>query len=143
MTAAAVSAAVKHRGTRLVLGAMAYILPPLSLGAVEDFEERIEKMNTMTRGEQLRTIVDLAHRALSRNYPELTRDEVRELIDVGNANEVYLAIMSAAVPKSEAAGEGGQMADGTGQPSTPTSRPVSAGPSSTAAKRSRSTSSKR
>lgn len=113
-------AALKHRGTRLVLGGLAFVLPPLSLGAVEDFEERIEKMATMTKGEQLRTIVDLAHRALTRNYPAMTRDEVRELIDVANANSVYMAIMSASVPEGDQAGEVGQVAGLTGQPSTPT-----------------------
>ncbi|ENT1749659.1 hypothetical protein CAA71_002200, partial [Neisseria gonorrhoeae] len=31
--------------------------------------------------------------ALKRNYPDLTREEAADLIDIGNMNEVFAAVM--------------------------------------------------
>ncbi len=130
--------APKYKGVQVDLGGQLYTVPPLTLGAIEDNEERIRNVEILPHTEQLRLTIDLAHAALRRNYPELTRDEVRELIDLGTAGAVYAAVMSVSVPKADP-GEAPAVASGTGQPSTPTSQPASAGPSTTAASESPST----
>jgi hypothetical protein len=110
---------VPHRGTPMELGGLTYIVPPLSLGAIEANEEHIENVDSLPRGQQLRLIVTLAHCALKRNYPELTRDQVADLVDLANANAVYSTVMSASVPKAEEGDPKGGASAGTGQPSTP------------------------
>lgn len=136
------SGALKFRGVHLTLGGVVYVMPALSLGAFEEHGEAMERIDQLPRKEQLSLTLTLAHRALQRNYPEMTREQVGELVDVHNASEVYAACLGASIPAKEAddAGEGGVMVGGTGSPSTPTSPPVSDGPSSTAESASPSTS---
>lgn len=129
-------AGLMHKGQPIKLGGVVYTIPPLSLGAVELYEEQLDKMESLPRTQQLRLIVDVAHAALRRNYPEITRAAVAELVDLANANQVYAAVMAvtvpAADPEASKAGELGAMADGTGSTSTPTSPPVLGTPSPTA-----------
>ena len=72
-------------------------IPPLSLGALEQLLDRINdvmaggKMDATSIG----TVIDAAHAALKRNYPELTREQVGDLVDLGNMREVLEATMSA------------------------------------------------
>jgi probable phage associated protein len=42
---------------------------------------------------QISTVIDCAHAAMKRNYPDMTREEVADLIDIGNMNEVFAAVM--------------------------------------------------
>jgi hypothetical protein len=134
MTTAA--AAPRFAGVPFTLGGQAYVVPPLSLGAIEEFEAAIEGFEAMPTMAQLRFVVDLAHRALRRNYPELQRAELAELIDISNAFSLFATILQVAglVRVDEEAGKAMATASGgTGSASMPTSPPVSAGPSSTAA----------
>lgn len=135
-------AAPRIKGIVVSLGGVDHVVPPLTLGALEDHEEQIAAIDTLPRNAQLRLIVDLAHRSLVRNYPDLDRRAVAELVDVANAHQVYAALMASSIPAQDPAapGEPGAVASGTGWPSTPTSPPVSAGPSSTAGTTSPSTS---
>lgn len=123
-------------GVSFTLGTKSFVVPPLSLGAIEEFEERINKFDEQPTIVQIRLTVDLAHRALRRNYPDLERAELAELVDMRSAYQLFAAIMGisglelvdpATVGKAPA-----PASDGTGSPSTPISPPVSAGPSSTA-----------
>ena len=43
-----------------------------------------------------KTIVDATHAALKRNYPDLTRADVAELVDLGNMVEVIQSVMDVA-----------------------------------------------
>jgi hypothetical protein len=127
---------VRFKGVAIELGGAPYVLPPLSLGALEDFEQRLESFSALKVIDQVRLVVDLVHRALRRNYPELTRDEVRELVDTDNAFDLFAKVLSVSGLTQGEADAGNPRATathGTGSPSTPTSPPVSDGPSSTAA----------
>ncbi len=71
-----------------------WIIPPLSLGALELLQERIGKLEAgSVDPENIRTIVDATHAALVRNYPALTREEVASEIDLGNMMDVIAAVM--------------------------------------------------
>ena len=52
-------------------------------------------------------IVDVVHAAVIRNYPALTKEEVEDLIDLGNAAVIIKAVMgqSGLVRKDGAPGE--------------------------------------
>jgi len=122
-------------------GGRVYLVPPLSLGALELLQADLAALATapMTDPASVRTMIDATHMALRRNYPELTRPAVGELIDVGNIGDVYECLMDVAGVKRRAQAEadaaGNEMAKGspTGPGSSPPSAPEPAGPGSTSA----------
>lgn len=85
-------------------GGRAYLLPPLSLGALELLQERLATLPTLTSTdpEAVRTIIDATQMALNRNYPDIKREEVAELIDVSNMGDVYECLMDVAGMKRRA-----------------------------------------
>lgn len=87
-------AIVKHKGIPKELGGVTYVIPPLPLGALEQLQAQgIALDDNINSPQQVTTVIDVAHIALRRNYPELTRDQVGELIDLGNMVEVFEAAM--------------------------------------------------
>lgn len=88
------SGAVKVKGVPVVLGGDIYIVPPIALGALEQLQERIASFTgDVTDLKQVATVIDAAHSALKRNYPDMTRDQVADVIDVGNMADVFEAVM--------------------------------------------------
>lgn len=87
-------AIVKHKGIAVVMGGVEYVIPPLALGALEQLQDRIAGFKgDITDGKQVATVIDAAHAALKRNYPEITREDVADLVDVGVMAEVFEAVM--------------------------------------------------
>ena len=120
----------KHKGVEIQLDGKPYIVPPLSLGAIEDLQPEIEAAGARPSA---KLVIDLLHRALQRNYPSITREQVREGIDIGAMLEVFGAVLGVSGFTAQAeAGNLKATAPGTGAPSMPISAPVSAGPGSTA-----------
>lgn len=104
-------AVVKVKGIPVDLGGDEFIVPPLALGALEQLQERISAFRgDIGDKDQVATVIDAAHSALKRNYPELTREEVADSIDVGNMAEVFEAVMDVSGLKRKAleAGEAPQ-----------------------------------
>lgn len=85
---------VRIKGVTVELNGVDYVIPPIALGALEQLQERIGTFdgNAMD-AKQISTVIDCAHAALKRNYPDLTREEVADLIDISNMNEVFAAVM--------------------------------------------------
>ena len=79
-------------------GGRVYTIPPLSLGALEGLQKRLGNLSTGNPGDasNISTVLDATHAALKRNYPDITRDEVADLIDLGNMSEVITAVMNIA-----------------------------------------------
>lgn len=128
--------AVRYRGVEVDLAGTTFVVPPLTLGALEEFEQRMADFQAATQGEQMRTIIDLGHRALGRNYPELTRAQVAEMLDLSTMFDLFLAVLRVSGLLQNAGAGAGKAAQtagsGTGLPSMPTSPPVSDGAFSTA-----------
>lgn len=94
---------VKIKGIAVTLGGDSYVVPPLSLGAVEQLQDRIGAFNGDVRDkDQVATVIDAAHSALKRNYPEMTREAVADLIDLENMAEVFEAVMDVSGMKRKA-----------------------------------------
>ncbi len=74
-------------GREINLGGTTFVVAPLSLGALERLEDRLKMAPTPG------LIVDVVTASLSRNYPEMTRDQVAELIDTDNCAAIFAAIM--------------------------------------------------
>ena len=98
---------VKHKGISITFGDQKLVVPPLALGALEQLQERVSKFSGDIRDkEQIATVIDAAHAAIKRNYPDMTRDDVADLIDVGNMAEVFEAVMDVSGLKRKALEEG-------------------------------------
>jgi hypothetical protein len=98
---------VKVKGLPVDLNGSVYIIPPIALGALEQLQDRITTFTgDVTDMKQIATVIDAAHAALKRNYPEITRSEVADLIDVSNMAEVFEAIMDVSGLKRKAAQSG-------------------------------------
>lgn len=87
-------AIVKVKGIEVELGGEILVVPPLPLGALEQLQDRLSVFKGDIRDkDQVATVIDAAHSALKRNYPDLTREDVANLIDVGNMADVFEAVM--------------------------------------------------
>jgi len=96
------SESVKIKGIPLSLGGKTYIVPPLNLGTLERLQERLANFTGGVDQESVSTVLDAAHSALLRNYPEITREQVAEMIDVANMAEVMEAVMDVSGLKRKA-----------------------------------------
>lgn len=84
--------APKFDGTKVTIGGEEYIVPPLSFKQLKALKEDIVAMKDRTADNNER-MIRVIHAALSRNYPELTIDQVEEMIDLGNIMEITQAVM--------------------------------------------------
>lgn len=109
---------VKVKGIKLDFSGRRLVVPPLSLGALEQLQERLNAFNgDIADPDQVRTVIDSAHAALRRNYPDMTRAEVADAIGLENMLEVMQAVMDVSGMKRkeiEAAALAGGSAPGEG-----------------------------
>ncbi|MDP5209994.1 hypothetical protein [Microbulbifer sp. 2205BS26-8] len=84
---------VRFKGIPIALGDKTFVFPPLNLGALEQLQERLQNFSADTSPESISVVIDAALASLVRNYPEITRAEVVELIDLGNMLEIFQAVM--------------------------------------------------
>ena len=99
-------------GIKLALGdGETYVLAPLTLGAIEDMQDAIADVGNELSPAAVKAIIDVAHSSLKRNYPEMSRKEARELIDIGNMMAVFEACMDVSGMKRKALEEGEAMGE--------------------------------
>lgn len=66
-----------------------YVIAPLNLRQLEELSDIIDSVaNLTTLREVSQAALALAFASLSRNYPDITEAQVREIVDVGNMREV-------------------------------------------------------
>lgn len=123
----------KFKGVPMQMGDQQLILPPMSLGIIEDFQDQIDDMLAGKVKKPVSLMIDIFHRTLQRNYPELTRDQVREGLGLDDLQGMFATLLKAsgwevgsATPPPEGTPEGEPLAAGTGAASTPTSSPAAA-----------------
>lgn len=91
------------RGLPVVLAdGRTYLVPPFTLGQLAEHKGLVEHlrapflyMGQDDHREKLERLVDALHVALARNYPDLTREQVLDLVDMRNALELIAAIQGA------------------------------------------------
>lgn len=95
------------KGNEVELGGQIYVIPPLNLAALERFQDKLEAYSGGIDRESVAFVVEVVHTAMKRNYPDITVDELKELIDLGNIQSVFAAVMnvSGLVARSADAGE--------------------------------------
>lgn len=80
-------------GIPLTLGdGETYVIAPLTLGALEDYGDALNNVGELDKA-SIGTMIDVALASLKRNYPAITREQVRDLIDVGIMGDVFEACM--------------------------------------------------
>jgi hypothetical protein len=88
----------RHRGHNIELGGTTYVVPPLNFRQLRDLAADIEALGAIDpnslrlTAEDVGRILKIAHAALSRNYPDLTIEQMEELVDLGNAKELMMAV---------------------------------------------------
>ena len=121
-------------------GGRVLVLAPLTLGALERLQDGLQALATDSAlaPASVKTIVSVAHASLARNYPTITRDDVMELVDVGNMVDVADAVMDVSGIRRKAAldakNQAAQPAQAlTGPRLLPTSALTPGGPGATCA----------
>ena len=85
----------EFEGTPIKFGRRTIIIPPLNLKRLKKLLPEIQKLQAGTpmTNEDEERIVKVVHSAIQRNYPEMTEEEVEEIVDLGNSMTVVKAIM--------------------------------------------------
>lgn len=103
------------RGT--AIAALGLTFAPLSLGALEKYLPRLQQLEQDGQMD-FALVIDLALSSLQRNYPEITREAVGDLLDLGILPEVMQAILGASGLTRDAGGQ--EQGESTGGSSTAT-----------------------
>lgn len=122
-------------------GGRIYVVPPLTLGALQRLQGKLSQLNegTALQPATVETVIAATHSAMRRNYPDITVEEVADLVDVGNMHEVISSVLDVAGIKRKAIAEEKNRAAQsvtlqsplTGQASSQVSAPTPAGPGTT------------
>lgn len=87
----------KVDGIKINLGGKEFIVPALNFRQIKAIQNDIRKLENMAGGmvtdEEMQTMAKVVQMALSRNYPEVTEDELLDMLDLRNAPRVVEAIM--------------------------------------------------
>jgi len=77
-----------YEGVPVKMGGREFIVPPLNFRSLKKFLPIIQTLQNESDPLKMMDIyVDILHAAFSRNYPELKKEELEELLDFGNARE--------------------------------------------------------
>lgn len=91
-------AELPYDGIAVRLGAREWIVPSLNLRQLKRLSPKfalLSKVGVAMADEQIDALIEIAHAALSRNYPDLMPEDVAELVDLGNAGALVKAIVGA------------------------------------------------
>lgn len=81
-------------GIPMTIGTTEYVVPPLSLGSLEEYGEAIDDFQSGKLGlKGFSIVIDVVLAALKRNYPDMTRDVVKNGIDLAEAGDFFANVM--------------------------------------------------
>ena len=83
-------------GVAVKMGNMQYTVPPMNFKLLKKLNPQMTQITAVVgtpTEAQTEAIIDVVHGCLLRNYPEITRDEIEENLDLGNTQSVIKAIM--------------------------------------------------
>ena len=81
------------KGIDMELGGKVWTIPPLNLGALEGLEARLQNFTGGLDAASISLVLDAAFMALRRNYRDISREQVAEIVDVANMEAVMEAVM--------------------------------------------------
>lgn len=93
----------KFEGIAKTIGGVEYIIPPINLRTLKQLQSEIEHFQDGTvNAESIDTAITVIHSALKRNYPDLSIDDVSDLVDVANMFELFEIVMDVSGLKRKA-----------------------------------------
>lgn len=112
----------KKGGEWITFGDEQYQVPPLSFGAIKAMGDRVAALgaiNGVPTAEQVSVVLEVVHGALKRNYPEISLEQVADMVDLGNFVDVFGAVLRIAGFRQRDPGEpSGEAQASTGTSST-------------------------
>lgn len=101
---------IRFPGLSIKVGERTLLVPPLSFNQLEAHKEELAALDDVERNPSealksgaFRRMLVLVHAAVSRNYPEMSLEEVGDLVDLANFKEFIQAVTGASV--GEATGQ--------------------------------------
>jgi hypothetical protein len=89
-------------GITMTLGDREWVIPPLTLVQVQEVLPRVQEFArahpSELGNEQLDVLTQIVTGAMQRNYPDLTLQEVKGMLDLGNTGAVLAAILALKQP---------------------------------------------
>lgn len=82
----------RFKGT-VVPGFGDWVVPPLNFRSLQELQDRLATYRGDVSKESISVVVDAAFHAVRRNYPDVTRDEVLDALDLENMEAVFGAVM--------------------------------------------------
>ena len=90
----------KYDGESIKIGGREFTVPPLNLKGVKKVEPMLKRLvemsanvaSTIITPEQSDLMRDIVLVALNRNYPEMTADELDDILDLGNLTNIMEAV---------------------------------------------------
>ena len=101
----------RHDGLVVHMDGRDWTIPPLTLAQLRKHADDLLKVKDITPFsplEEVEPAISVIHAAMSRNYPDLTKEQLEDILDVGNVGQVMMAVcgMSGLVRSKEAPAEG-------------------------------------
>lgn len=84
---------VKIPGKELTIGGKALVFAPLNAAAAKQYRDQIRQVFVGSQPD-IELVAKLAYESLSRNYEDMTLEEVENLIDYGNMFDVWEAVLN-------------------------------------------------
>jgi hypothetical protein len=81
------------KGKEIELGGKNYTVPPLNLTMVEHFQDKLIGFTGGMDPESVKLVAEVTHAAIIRNYPDMTLEEIKDVLDLGNMVEVFQAVL--------------------------------------------------
>ena len=78
----------KFEGVKMKLGGVEYIIPALSIRQIRGLQENIQTL----RFDDYDGMTKIIHKAVTRNYPDMTIGELSDLVDMNNVLEITEAV---------------------------------------------------
>lgn len=80
-------------GKEITLGGQQYIVAPLNGTAIKQYRKDINAVKLGTLPD-IELVIKLAHASLKRNYPEITLEQVEDIVDYGNYFTLWDALLN-------------------------------------------------
>lgn len=101
-------------GVSVAVGDRTFVVPRLSLRQLQVLKDQIKRIQDRSKeidlDAQIGDITDIVHAAVGRNYPDLSRDELADLLDLGTVGPFLRAAIDGSAegdtPKGEAENPG-------------------------------------
>ncbi len=95
-------------GAKVTMGGKDWIVPSLSFRQVKNLLPKISSIPAsaaVLSPDQMEVVTEIVQAALSRNYPEVSAEDVEDMLDLRNAQSILLAVMGQSGLEASAPGE--------------------------------------